>query len=24
VLNASNERVLQSLTFKGDSAQHVF
>jgi hypothetical protein len=24
VLNASNERVLQSLTFKGDLAQHVF
>jgi hypothetical protein len=24
VLNASNERVLQSLTFKGDTAQHVF
>jgi hypothetical protein len=23
-LNASNQRVLQSLTFKGDSAQHVF
>jgi len=24
VMNAANERVLQSLTFKGDSAQHVF
>ena len=24
VLNASNQRVLQSLTFKGDTAQHVF
>lgn len=24
VLNAANERVLQTLVFKGDSAQHVF
>ena len=24
VLNAANERVLRSLTFQGDSAQHVF
>jgi hypothetical protein len=24
VLNAANERVLQSLIFRGDSAQHVF
>ena len=24
VMNAANERVLHSLTFKGDSAQHVF